>query len=101
MCKCPIKVNDNRVHATFMFVIKCLVRILKNTELKKSLALDSLQNLFVTCTQLAKKLKAFGTLSYLTIHMEKKVREHLLCYEGKLLTYLFLQSKSVLTKLFS
>ena len=37
---------------------------------------------------------------YLNIHIAK-VREHLLCYEGKLWTIIFLQSKYVLTKLFS
>ena len=35
------------------------------------------------------------------IYTWKKVREHLLCYEGKLLTIIFLLSKYVLTKLFS
>ena len=35
------------------------------------------------------------------IYTWKKVREHLLCYEGKLWTMIFLQSKYVLTKLFS
>ena len=35
------------------------------------------------------------------IYTWKKVREHLLCYEGKLWTIIFLQSKYVLTKLFS
>ena len=34
------------------------------------------------------------------IHMEK-VRGHPLCYEGKLWTFIFLQSKYVLTKLFN
>ena len=37
----------------------------------------------------------------LHINTWKKVREHLLCYEGKLWTIIFLQSKYVLTKLFS
>ena len=31
----------------------------------------------------------------------KKVREHLLCYEGNLWTIIFIQSKYVFTKLFS
>ena len=35
------------------------------------------------------------------IYTWKKVREHLLCYEGKLGTIIFLQYKYVLTKLFS
>ena len=35
------------------------------------------------------------------IYTWKKVREHLLCYEGKLWTKCFLQSKYVLTKLFN
>ena len=35
------------------------------------------------------------------IYTWKKVREHLLCYEGKLWTNIFLQSKYVLTKLFN
>ena len=35
------------------------------------------------------------------IHMEKKVREHLLCYEVKLWTKYFLQFKYLLTKLFN
>ena len=35
------------------------------------------------------------------IYTWKYVREHLLCYEGKLWTIIFLQSKYVLTKLFS
>ena len=34
----------------------------------------------------------------LYIYTWKKVREHLLCYEGKLWTIIFLQSKYVLTK---
>ena len=35
---------------------------------------------------------------YLYIYTWKKVREHLLCYEGKLWPIIFLQSKYVLTK---
>ena len=38
---------------------------------------------------------------YLYYTHGKKVREHLLCYEGKLWTIIFLLSKYVLTKLFS
>ena len=38
---------------------------------------------------------------HVNLYTWKKVREHLLCYEGKLWTIIFLQYKYVLTKLFS
>ena len=39
--------------------------------------------------------------THVILYTWKKVREHLLCYEGKLWTIIFLQSKYVLEKSFS
>ena len=46
-------------------------------------------------------IKVIGEVCF-NVYTWKKVREHLLCFEGKLWTIIFLQSKYyVLTKLFS
>ena len=47
------------------------------------------------------RIPKWSTIVLLFLYTWKKVREHLLCYEGKLRTNIFLHSKNVVTKLFS